>query len=65
MIGYPKPTVYKIEDCWLVSITRGFSGNYENDLQSFTCWRDAFDWAYDEVKDWDPSLRQENRARYT
>lgn len=57
-MSYPKPTVCKIGAGWLASVTRGFSGNYEHDLQSFTNWRDAFDWAYNQVKDWNPSLRQ-------
>ena len=57
MSGYPKPVVFKWGVEWMVIITRGFSGNYEDHQKSFVSWRDAFDWAYNEVKDWNPSLR--------
>jgi hypothetical protein len=41
----------------MVTITRGFSGNYEGESRAFESWRAAFDWAHNEVKDWNPSLR--------
>lgn len=56
MSGYPRPTVRKAGLYWLAVVTRGFSGNYERDHQFFTGWRDAFDWAHGQVKDWNPEL---------
>ena len=55
----PKPWVCKIPrtDVWEAVVTRGFSGNYEHDMRTFTSWRAAYDWAYNEVKDWSPSVR--------
>lgn len=63
MSRYPKPTVCKLGSCWMARVTRGFSGNYEYGLQPFTNWRDAFDWAHNQVKDWNPLLRDEVRYR--
>jgi hypothetical protein len=47
----------------MARVTRGFSGNYEYGLQPFTNWRDAFDWAHNQVKDWNPLLRDEVKYR--
>jgi hypothetical protein len=51
--GYPKPKVLKdVSGAWLTLLTRGFAGNYENELMGHRSWRDAFDYAYGQVKNW-------------
>lgn len=52
---YPKPTVEMCPcNCklWRATVTKGFYGNYETYTYLARTWREAFDWAYSQVKDW-------------
>lgn len=60
-MSYPKPVVFRWGCQWMATITRGFSGNYEDESRAFGSWRDAFDWAYNQVRDWSPSLRRDDQ----
>jgi hypothetical protein len=52
---YPRPTVERCPcNCglWRAEVTVGYSGNYETWAHMSDTWRKAFDWAYNEVRNW-------------
>lgn len=44
----------KVGNVWVSIVTRGYAGNYEHQYNYSETWRDAHDWAYDQVKEWRP-----------
>ena len=51
--GRIKPRVYRVcPGAWAAIITHGYGGNYEHEYAICNTWRQAFDWAYRQVKRW-------------
>lgn len=51
--NYPKPQIRRVHpEVWMVEITLGFEGNYEQEYTFWDTWRDAHQYAYGVVSRW-------------